>query len=165
MLCGGFLSVFIRVHLWPILCPRYRPKGNLHLVPLLLPFAGAAAPQTWTLANGQVAGTISFTPESGSGHPAALRSRANRFHPRQPAHGGGVFFPVDWTLLPLRELLGARRANAEAPGEPAGTARFILQSGRETHFQAGLGHTPFECRVGSEHLNSRPFRGPDRTQE
>ncbi len=65
MLCGGFLSVFIRVHLWPILCPRYRPKGNLHLVPLLLPFAGAAAPQTWTLANGQVAGTISFTPESG----------------------------------------------------------------------------------------------------
>jgi alpha-galactosidase len=32
---------------------------------LLLPFAGAAAPQTWTLANGQVARTVSFTPESG----------------------------------------------------------------------------------------------------
>lgn len=33
--------------------------------PLLLPFIAGAAPQTWTLANGQVARTISFTPESG----------------------------------------------------------------------------------------------------
>lgn len=35
------------------------------IAPLLLPFAGAAAPQTWTLTNGRVARTISFAPESG----------------------------------------------------------------------------------------------------